>query len=121
MSLGFLGLMNRFDRKLCYVFAVKKSNSDSDSHVLPPLRSPSITRLGNLWFLRVSSIVERFDIFLLACAIVYGVLFFWQYNLTAVMLVVFTVLNLLNVVRWFLLRYAGGIDDEVAGVVKLLE
>lgn len=111
LLLVFFSVMNRYNRKVQLILFAKARKKEQ-SHLNENDRRNILNQIFNSFPMKLPSVIERFDIILLAALII---IFINAYSVLPYVLYFLYILFALNVVyftRWSILNYYGGVDRE---------
>lgn len=108
-----LTLLIRYHRKTSLMLFVKNNKLITENKLEHCKDNSYIKTVFNFYPIKISSIVERFDIVLVTLFVVWIFEYYFEIVALNQYLIVYTFLSLIHFVRIVVLNYYGGIDAEV--------
>jgi phosphatidylglycerophosphate synthase len=114
----FLSLLNRYNRKMTLIVYAKNENGLRAGKFQPNLTESPARKIFNFPLLKISSIVERFDIVIAFVFLAIAVEKFSFIPLRSHFLYGYCVVNLLYFIRQLALNYFGGVERSVKEIAE---
>lgn len=113
VGIVFLSLFRRYERKWYMLISLKKEKALDANEITPRVTHTSLRVLMHALPLRLSSIVERFDVVVAALLCVSLLALFVEMDVSWYAFLVYAILSVVYTIRWLVLNYGGVLDERV--------